>query len=339
MTAASPLLGVLVISTGGIANGSFAVPSKRIAHWSWEHIWLIYCLVALAVLPMGLAAVFAPALYADVFPHNPVLVGQVFGFGSLWGVGALLFGISLARLGIAISNALVSGTVVLFGSLGPLMIGAAKLSASDLLRLSVGLLLLVCGIVITGRASVERDRLASPRQVVMLGAGSWTGVLLAVFGGALSSMLNIGFAYGAPLVEQAKRAGVTPLASGLAIWTPALFGGCILNSVFTSRRIHRAGSWGKFMDSGAGAWLRSSSMGLLWFGAILLYGIGASALGSAGTVYGWAIITGVSILTSSAWGLATGEWASAHRARKMMYLSVGFILSAFLVLASRGATG
>jgi hypothetical protein len=29
--------GVFVIAAGGVANGSFPVPSKRILIWKWEH--------------------------------------------------------------------------------------------------------------------------------------------------------------------------------------------------------------------------------------------------------------------------------------------------------------
>lgn len=146
-------------------------------------------------------------------------------------------------------------------------------------------------------------------------------------------MLNIGFAYGKPLVEKAKQAGVAPIASSLAIWIPALIGGFFVNLAFTSFQIQKRKSWGKFAQGGAGLWLRSSSMGLLWFTCILLYGVANPMLGHAGSVYGWAINAGASIITSSTWGFVMGEWANATwGAKRLLLCGIALIVSASFVL-------
>jgi putative Ca2+/H+ antiporter (TMEM165/GDT1 family) len=69
----------------------------------------------------------------------------------------------------------------------------------------------------------------------------------------------------------------------------------------------------------------------MWFGAILLYGFGASILGSAGSVYGWALGMSVSILTANVWGVAGGEWNGASFQPKLLML-----LSTVLLIASFG---
>jgi L-rhamnose-H+ transport protein len=75
-------------------------------------------------------------------------------------------------------------------------------------------------------------------------------------------------------------------------------------------------------------------MGVLWFGAILLYGYGASIMGSAGAVYGWALVTSVSILTSNAWGAITGEWRGAGlKAKTLMLISTVLLVISFVILA------
>jgi len=113
--------GVFVIAAGGVANGSFPVPSKRILIWKWEHIWLIYSAFAMAILPIGLALAFAPQIIRQTLIRDPHLTAQVGGCGLLFGAGSVLFGVSLARLGIAITNALVSGVVVFLGSFWPII--------------------------------------------------------------------------------------------------------------------------------------------------------------------------------------------------------------------------
>jgi hypothetical protein len=67
-----------------------------------------------------------------------MLAGAVCVFDVVWGLGSLLFGISLPRLGMAVTNALVSGTLVFLGSLGPILPGAVQTDSSHLLWLVGG---------------------------------------------------------------------------------------------------------------------------------------------------------------------------------------------------------
>lgn len=315
----SSTLGIVLILFGGAANGSFAVPTKKVTLWSFEHIWLVYCVVAMILLPIGLGAVVAPVLFARVFPAHPILTAQAFGFGTLFGGGSVLFALSLKRLGIAISDALTNGTVVLFGSTGPLLIGAVSLTPAGILRFAIGLSLLIIGIFACAWASVARDKTGNQEMRLAPLITPWLGISLAVLAGVVSSMLNIGFAHGRPLTEMAMEAGVVPIAASLAIWIPALIGGFFVNLIFTSFEIQRSKSWSKFAEGDAGLWVRSSSMGLLWFTAISIYGMASPMLGHAGSVYGWAIDAGASILTSSSWGFALGEWENATwRAKRLL---------------------
>lgn len=75
-------------------------------------------------------------------------------------------------------------------------------------------------------------------------------------------------------------------------------------------------------------------MAALWLGAILLYGAGASLAGEGGTVYGWALVGGVSIFTSTAWGIQTGEWQGAPRkALWLMFAGTFLLVVSFVLLA------
>jgi L-rhamnose-H+ transport protein len=80
-------------------------------------------------------------------------------------------------------------------------------------------------------------------------------------------------------------------------------------------------------------------MGFLWFGSIFIYGFGASLLGASGTVYGWAGIIAVSILTTNFWGVVTGEWSGSGLTTKIkMAASTVLLILAFVILSAHRAT-
>lgn len=324
------------IVIAGIMGGSWAVPSKRIRHLSWDQTWLIYCIIALVVLPVCLALVAAPVLFQKVFPENARAVLVIALCGVSFGAGSALYGASIPRLGFALSNAIVCGTVTLLGSLGPLIVGGAAIGTGEGGRLAFGLSLLLAGIGVSTLASVLRDQGAGATGSVRPSlASSLIGVAIAILSGCLSAMLNTGFAYGGRLIEKATALGIAPVAASMAVWVPALFGGFLVNLVVVAFKISRAKQWGNFREAPATDWLRAASLGFLWFGNVVIYSISAAALGSAGAVYGFAVTGGVAILASSAWGFGTGEWKHAGLAARLWALgSVVLFLFAFATLAS-----
>jgi len=165
--------------------------------------------------------------------------------------------------------------------------------------------------------------------------------LIAVLSGVLSSLLNIGFVFGAPLSEKARALGCPEFLAAVTIWVPVLLGGLVFNMGYPAYLISRKSSWSTLFrgDETASYWFRSSLMGVLWFGAILLYGIGASVMGRSGTVYGWALFSAITILTSNVWGVFTGEWKGAGAKPKvLMWFSAALLLSSFVILAGQQAS-
>lgn len=332
--------GFLAMMLAGVSNGSFAAPAKHIPVWKWEHTWFVYSLSAMGILPLGLALFLAPSVLGEVIGKNLVVAFQVGAFGISFGIGALLFGLSLARLGMAISNAMVNGICVLLGSIGPLLIGAAELNSRGKIILFLGLFILSISLVLCAAASMARDKAqgATNRQAIPF-KSSLLGIMIATASGILSSMLNTGFAFGGPLVQKATTLGHSPLLASLAVWIPVLLGGLLINLTYTSFLIQRQQSWRLFWNGKhvTSCWARSFSMGLLWFSAIFIYGYGVSLVGSVGLVYGFAAITAASILTSSLWGAVTGEWQNSGRKPKLMMLvSTLLLLISFVILTTQG---
>ena len=326
------LAGWMALLLGACLGGSFAVPGKRLQVMSWDAAWLIYCVVAQILVPCLLGLVFAAPIFSSVFPQHLPLVTTVLLAGALWGCGAFVFGISIPRLGIALTNAIVNGCVALLGSLSPLLTPAVSLDANELAVLLLGLLLLAAGIAASCWASLLRDR-RSGQQKAALPVPGPIGIFLALLAGCLSAVLITGFAHGQPLIEYSKEQGVDPTASTLAVWIPLLAGGFVVNAIAMNLRLARAGEYARMARSPVSDWLRASAMGILWASAILAYGASARMLGTAGAVYGWAMVSGAGIFVSTVWGLWLGEWTHASgRAKKWLFGSLSLMLISFFFL-------
>jgi L-rhamnose-H+ transport protein len=263
------------------------------------------------------------------------LAAKVALFGMLWGLGSVLFGISLVRLGMAVTNGLVSGVVVFLGSLGPLIIGTVHIDFRRLVWLLLGLFLLVMSLLLWTLASVSRDK-AQGSAVPSGSQGSKLAIVVAILSGILSSMLNIGFAFGVRFTEQLRLHAYSPVMAALVVWIPALLGGLLPNVGYPAYLLSRGRNWGALMGRNGNQtfWLRSSLMGLLWFSGILIYGYGTQLMGNTGTVYGWALYAAASLMTSNIWGVATGEWkGTGSKPRLLMVLATVVLLLAFSVLS------
>jgi len=323
---------IVCLAIAGIANGSFAVPMKGIRDWKWEHTWFVYTLFANGVFPALLVIAAGGGGALGLLSMEWRTTGLVCFYGALWGAGSVLFGLSLAWLGIAAANALVCSIVALAASLGPLLFGYAHILRAQVPMLSIGLAGLIAGIGICARSSQLRDGGSSG------GHRRWAiGILIAVAAALLSSMLNIGFAAGTPLTAAAAAGGYSKLVGTLIIWIPVLAGGFAVGLAYTSYLIHRGASWEKFTAPGSGAsWLRAITMSVLWFGAIAIYGFGADHVGPSGVVFGAAMTAGGSIITSNVWGVLRGEWPTAGP-RRIMYVATFVLVASFCLLAAAKA--
>jgi L-rhamnose-H+ transport protein len=329
--------GVAIILVAGLLSGVFVLPTRGVREWDWEHIWLVYSISAFLLLPPGLAAILSPRVFFDVLGPQIYLAARVAIYGLLFGIGCVLFGITWSRLGIAVTNALVSGVNVLVGSVGPVIVGAVSLDTRGWHRLLLGILPLLIGLALSTMATISRDRCSrseSKRNASVV--QSLPGIVIAFASGALSAMLNIGFSVGSPLEDQASSFGYSPPLSTMAIWIPVLIGGFVANFAYPALLIQRRRTWGTLvkLQNSLSLWIRSLFMGVLWSAAIFIYGYGARVMGEGGTTYGWAIVTGGGILGSLLLGELTGEWKnSGMKSKVLMGLSVAAMLLSFTILS------
>lgn len=316
----------------GILTATFPVPMKLSRAWKWENTWLVYATLALVVIPIGLAAWAVPDLFGfySSVPARTFLLPLVFGFG--WGIAQVTFGISIARVGMAMAFAIVIGLSAVLGSVIPLVAFDPKaLSGGRGFLFLVSAVLLVCGLVFYARAGREREM-----RVVMAGQSGRsfvTGLALCVFTGCFGSMINMGFVFGARIAEQAMLRGISAPRATLSVWTVVLAAGYLPNVGYTLYLLQRNRTAGAFSRSTAREFLLALAAAVLWLFGMLGYGIGASAMGPYGTSIGFALCMAVLLLWSTALGTFAGEWRNAPpRARFRMRLGVAFLAASMLML-------
>jgi L-rhamnose-H+ transport protein len=331
------LPGILLAMLGGVLNGSFTAPMKFTRGWAWENTWLVYSVVGLLCLPVVIALMSVPDLLSVYQSTDPsaVVLAVVFGFG--WGIGSVLFGLGISRLGMALGFAIILGLTAAFGSLIPLVVlSPHELFTTRGLSVLGGLAIVIVGIALCAKAGGMKS---GSEAAAHTRSQYRTGLLFCIGSGIFSSMLNLALAFGAPVAETATRNGATIAAAQNAIWALAVSAGAVANIGYTLLLLFKNQSWGKFAEGrSVGGLLLAAAMGALWMGGISVYGSGAVALGDLGAVMGWPLFMSMVIITGNVWGFATGEWRQTPRAAVRMNLAGVTVLIAAIAVISIGGS-
>lgn len=325
--------GIAGVLIGGILNGSFVAPMKKLPGWKWENSWFVYSISGLLVIPWLAAAATVPNLGGVLSGASAVSIWQVLLFGFGWGVGSVLFGLGIARMGLAVGYGLILGLIAPIGTFLPLIVlHPEQLQTKRGISLIVGTLIVVGGIVLCATAGKLREKNdARPRQ------GFAIGLLICVLAGIFSPMLNFSFAFGGELQQRALAAGASRDAASNAIWPLCLTAGLIANAGYSVLLLGRNGTWRLFRGASAAYWFWGFLMGLLCFGSFIVYGAGANALGPLGAVVGWPLFMSMSLITSNSLGWMTGEWKGAPpKAIRFAVLGIAVLIAAITVIALGG---
>lgn len=297
-------LGILLAALSGLANGLFTVPMKVIPRWKWEHIWLVFIVAACIAMPLVMVLATTPHLGSILIyaPRAAVAAALVFGF--CWGFGAILFGLSVDRLGVSIANSLVIGLSSAAGSVVPLILQRRfSLNAQQLVLLG-GVAAFLAGVALCGQAGRLRD--GAKRSA------SWTGYLFAAGAGVISAIFNIGYALALPIVDVGTQMGASRFGATNCIWLLMLGAGSIPNIAFCAALISRHGNARLLMDPvPRQTWGLSILMALLWGGSIFLYGAATPLLGAIGPSIGWPLSLAVGLVVANTMGFWLGEWRTA----------------------------
>lgn len=335
------LAGLGLVLGAGIMNGSFAVPMKYARLWSWENIWLAWSFLALILFPTVLTLSTVPRL-SEIYSSSPMTtLGAVLVFGAGWGISQVLFGLGIDRVGVAVGFAIVVGLAAAIGTLLPLLLFyPTKMLSSAGLTVMAGVVVSLGGVALCAWAGKKKEGKpdSGPEQK---SSGLRSGILFCVLSGLGGSMINLGLVFGAPIVDQARRHGVSALHQGNAVWLPLLFCGFLTTSLYCCRLLQANRTWPRFLDRQRRShWFLALLMAVLWFGSVEVYGIAVVRLGNWGPVLGWPVFMSSAIVTANVWGLLTAEWKDAPRdARRLMFTGITVLVAAIFVLGLAGRPG
>ena len=107
------------------------LPMKFVRRWAWENVWLVFSIVSLVILPWILAFSLVPNVLDVYASQRPEQFIVPFGFGFGWGIAQVLFGLSVARLGLALGYAVIIGLGASLGTLVPLFVDHRDLVATS----------------------------------------------------------------------------------------------------------------------------------------------------------------------------------------------------------------
>jgi L-rhamnose-H+ transport protein len=302
--------------------------------WKWEHIWLVFSVVSLLLMPWALAFAAVNNLPETYRALSIRQLAIPFSFGMGWGIAQVLFGISVARLGLGLAYAIIVGLSALLGTLVPLFVQLREGTAGHTLALVLtGVTVMVGGICLASWAGELRERGKSeispePRRAY------FGALMLAILCGLAAPMLNYSFAFGQDIAREAIRLGTPQVRAGYAVWPIGLAGGLIPNVAYSLYLLARNHSWALLRSTPVPDSLQAALMGVLWMGAFALYGMGALYLGAYGTSIGWGLLQIFMILTATLSGVLTGEWnGSPLLAKRVLGLGLASLVGATVLLA------
>jgi L-rhamnose-H+ transport protein len=329
-------IGLALLLIAGVTNASFTLPMKFTRRWAWENTWLVWTIFALIILPPVVSLLTVPRLH-DVYAEVGLgLIVTVAAFGAGWGVAQVLFGLAVDAIGIALTFSIVLGMSAAIGSIIPLLrLHPEKIFSNGGLGVMAGVAIVIVGVVICAIAGKKREAVLGMKAGG--GPSQTRGLMFAIGSGFGAAMVNLGLAFGGPLLESAQRMGADPVWAPNAAWLPVMLAGSIPNLAYCIYLLQKNKNTSRYSEKGtSGYWFLAFIMAVFWFGSTSLYGIASGKLGSWGTILGWPLFMSLIVITASLLGIITGEWKHAGKKPLLIQLAgvVVLVLAVFVLSAA-----
>lgn len=311
------ILGLLIVALGSFCQSSSYVPIKKVRRWSWESFWLVQGVFAWIVFPLlgALLAVPDGSSLLRILGSDPAAALKAAGFGALWGVGGLTFGLSMRYLGVALGQSLSLGLCAAVGTLLPALTSREDLFHGSGLILLIGVCLTIAGIAVIGYAGALRSKGMSEedRKNAVKDFALTKGLLIAVLSGVMSACFSLGLEAGKTLQVD----GMKPLFATLPATLMVTLGGFVTNAAYCLHKNRRNGTFSDYADRKVlgGNILFCALAGLLWYSQFFGLGVGKSFFGPDSVLmkFSWCILMSLNVLFSNVWGIILKEWKGAGR--------------------------
>jgi hypothetical protein len=333
------LSGIIVAGLGGTSAGALSWPMKLQKKFKFEHCWFPGMLFGLFVLPWAVTLAFCPNAIEGYRSVAPAVIIKSNLFSLAWGVGNVLLGISLVRIGASLSFGILSGVGIPLGVIVPMVFKGSGLfqQAADLnsptgLAILLATVLMLVGVVLVALAGFGRDKMLN-KQAEQSG-GFLGGLIMCVISGFCSVGPAFAFVYSqGPIRGAMLERGAGEWPASLAVWALGMGFGCLVNVVYPAFLMFRKKSWGVIKDNPRELGL-SLIVGLNLFLAFALWFQGMILLGPMGGSVGFGIYFAMQILGAQALGWVSGEWRGVHgKPVKQMGAAIAILTVAAAIMA------
>ena len=348
----NPVLGMLVFALGGFAGATFLLPARGVKGWAYETWWMFYCVVGLLVCPPIVCALFVPDFCGVVASASPRTLLQCVGFGAIWGIGGLTWGLMVRYLGIGLGLAIGCGLCAATGTLIPPI---AQGHAADLVK-DAGAIVVLAGVVgsllgigFVGYAGkLKEDELPEEAKKKAVAEFDFKkGMVFALVSGLCSACMNFGLQSGGSIEKAAYDAavkagviaeGATWSWQGMPVIMVVLWGGFLVQASWVVQQHLKNGTFSDYFRRGPVLrnWIFAALVGVIWVFQFVCQKAGEPLMGDLKYI-SFAIVMASTILFSTAIGVFTGEWKGTGVKTKAMLAAGTLVLLASFTAISLGS--
>lgn len=335
------LIGLIIIAIGSFGQSSSYVPINKIKSWSWESFWLTQGIFAWLVFPFigALLAVPSGQTLGSVLAAGGSDIWKCIGFGMLWGVGGLTFGLSMRYLGIALGQSLALGTCSAFGTLIPALLKGDNLFSGDGLILLIGVCIAIAGIAVIGYAGAlkARNMTEEERRKAVKDFALKKGLLIALLAGVMSACFNLGLNAAESIKANLLIMGAPEMFVGLPGTLLVTIGGFVTNASYCLFQNFKNHTFKDYTTSPGNIWVNNlmfcALAGLLWYSQFFGLSAGQKFFepNSVMMAFSWSILMSLNVLFSNFWGIVLKEWKGAGQ-KTIIVLVLGLAILVFSII-------
>jgi L-rhamnose-H+ transport protein len=337
----NPFLGVFFHALGGFAAASFYIPFARVRKWRWESYWIIGGIFSWLIAPWVAALIKVPDPIAILRESPWESLGYTFLYGILWGIGGLMFGLSVRYLGLSLGYALALGFCAAFGTIIPpiyygkiIEMAGSKYGAVSFAGIAVCLM----GIAICGLAGMNKEReLTDHEKKASISEFNFRkGIWIAILCGIMSACMAFGIASGKPISAIALEHHTPTLWQNTMTFVVIFSGGLLTNLVWCVFLNLRNASGNDYLDRESpllGNYFFAGLAGVIWYLQFMFYGMGETQMSANLKFTSWTLHMAFIIVFSNFWAILFREWRGTSSKTHRLILSgiLTLILSTIIV--------
>jgi len=339
------IIGLLIIAVGSFGQSSSYVPINKVKSWSWESFWLVQGIFAWLLFPFLGALLAIPggsSLLQLLGAGDGLAAYKTIGFGILWGVGGLTFGLSMRYLGVALGQSIALGTCSALGTLIPALIKGQDLFTGEGLVLLVGVCIAIAGITVIGYAGALRaqNMTDEEKKAAVKDFALTKGLLVALLAGVMSACFAFGLEAGAPIQKLALSLGSSDLFALNPVVMLVTFGGFLTNAIYCLFQNYKNKTMGDYFGVPGNVLVNNllfcALAGVLWYSQFFGLSMGKSFLVDSPVMLAlsWSILMSLNVTFSNVWGIVLKEWKGVSTKTITVLVLGMLILIASLVIPS-----